>query len=133
MKGFWRIGLTLAGAAASAAAFAALWPHAREASALLLAQDDPAQLSDIQVNSALRTNAAAIGQGAAQALADNDADLAKSFTDLAQDKGIPLPSGLAARVDAAVTDENSTASTARRFATGFVTGEADDVASLSGT
>ncbi|HBF52683.1 MAG TPA: hypothetical protein DDW72_02025, partial [Afipia sp.] len=119
MKGFWRIGLTLAGAAASAAAFAALWPHAREASALLLAQDDPAQLSDIQVNSALRTNAAAIGQGAAQALADNDADLAKSFTDLAQDKGIPLPSGLAARVDAAVTDENSTARTARRFATGL--------------
>lgn len=133
MKANWRIGLTLAGAAASAAAFAALWPHARDASALLLAQDNPAQLSDIQVGSALQTNAAAIAQGAARALDDNDADLAKSFTDLAQDKGVPLPSGLAARVDAAVTDENSTASVARRFATGLVTGEADDMASLSGT
>lgn len=133
MKTTWRIGLTLAGAAASAVAFAVLWPHARDASALLLAQDDPAQLSDLQVNSALRTNAAAIGQGAVQALDDNDADLAKSFTDLAQDKGVALPSGLAARVDAAVTDENSTASVARRFATGLVTGEADDMASLSGT
>ncbi|MFX7731828.1 hypothetical protein ABTK10_20070, partial [Acinetobacter baumannii] len=75
MKATWRIGLTLAGAAASAAAFAALWPHAREASALLLAQDHPARLADIQVNSALRTHSDALGQGAAQALDDNDADL----------------------------------------------------------
>lgn len=133
MKTTWRIGFGLAGAVASAAAFAAVWPRAHDAAMLLLAQDDPARLSDIQIGSALRDNDAALGQGVAQALAANDADLAKSFTDLAQDKGVALPSGVTERVDAAVTDENSTASVAKRFATGLVTGEADDVASLSGT
>lgn len=125
--------MALGAATASAAAFALLWPHAREAGALLLVQDDPARLSDIQVGSALRNNDAVITQGVAQALDANDADLAKSFTDLAQDKGAALPSDVTERVDAAVAEENSTASIAKRFATGLVTGEADDVASLSGT
>lgn len=133
MKPARRIGWTLAGAIASAAAFAVVWPHARDAAALLLAQDDPAQLSDLRVDSALRNNEAVIGQGVAQALEANDADLAKSFADLAQDKGIKLPPGVTERVDAAVADENSTVSTARRFAAGFVTGEVNDMASLSGT
>jgi len=133
MKASWRIGLAVAATAASAGTFAVLWPHAREAAALLLAQDDPAQLSDLQVGSALRNNDAIIGQGVAQALDANDADLAKSFTDLAKDRDIPVASDVAERVDAAVADENSTVSMARRFATGLVTGEADDVASLSGT
>ncbi len=133
MKASWRIGMALAATAASAAAFAALWPHAREAGTLLLAQDDPARLSDIQVSSALRNNEAAIGQGVSQALDANDADLARSFTDLARERGVAVPSDVAARVDAAVADENSTAHTVKRFATGLVTGEADDVASLSGT
>ena len=128
MKQSRRIGVTLAGAVASAVVFALLWPHAREAGSLLLAQDDPAALSDGRINSALRTNPATIGQGAEQALQAGDADLANSFADLARDKGIALPEGVSARVDAAVADENSTASVARRFATGLVTGEADDVA-----
>lgn len=133
MKQARRIGLTLAGAVASAAVFSLLLPHAREAGSLLLAQDDPVALSDSQINSALRTNAATIGLGIEQALDAKDADLANSFADLARDKGVALPDGVAARVDAAVAEENSTASMAKRFATGLVTGEADDVASLSGT
>jgi hypothetical protein len=133
MKSARRIGLTLMGAVASAAVFAVLWPHARDAGALLLAQDDPVALSDSRINSALRTNSAALGQGAEQALEAGDADLAQSFLELARDKGAALPDGVAGRVDAAVADENSTASVAKRFATGLVTGEADDVASLSGT
>ena len=133
MKSARRIGLTLAAAAVSAVAFAVLWPHAREAGGLLLAQDDPVALSDTQVNSALRTNAATIGLGIEQALDSKDADLAGSFVELARDKGIALPDGVAGRVEAALADENSTASMAKRFATGLVTGEADDVASLSGT
>ena len=132
MKTSWRIGLAVMATAASAAACAALWPHARDAATLLLAQDDPVRLADIQVGSALR-NGDVLGQGAAQALDAGDADLAKSFIDLAADRNIPVPPELTARVDAAVTEENSTASTARRFVTGLVTGEADDVASLSGT
>ncbi len=133
MKSTRRIGLTLMGAVASAAVFAVLWPHARDAGALLLAQDDPVALSDSRINSALRTNSDALGQGAEQALDVGDADLAQSFVELARDKGAALPGGVAGRVDAAVADENSTASVAKRFATGLVTGEADDVASLSGT
>jgi hypothetical protein len=133
MKASWRIGLAVVAAAASAGTFAVLWPRAHEAGTLLLAQDNPAQLSDIQLGSALRNNQAVIAQGVSQALDSHDADLAKSFTDLAKDRNIALPPDVAGRVDAAVTDENSTASTVKRFATGLVTGEADDVASLSGT
>lgn len=128
-----RIGLALVATVVSAAALVVLWPRARDAAAILLVQDDPAQLSDLQVSSALRNNDAAIEKGVAQALDANDADLAKSFTDLASDKGIAVPADVAGRVDAAVAEENSTASMARRFATGLVTGEADDLASLSGT
>ena len=133
MKPARRIGVAAAGAVASAAVFAVLLPHAREAGTLLMAQDDPVALSDTRINSALRTDRATIGQGAEQALKAGDADLAKSFVELAQDRGVVLPSGVSERVDAAVADENSTASMAKRFATGLVTGEADDVASLSGT
>ncbi|MBN9585754.1 MAG: hypothetical protein BGN84_00990 [Afipia sp. 62-7] len=132
MKTSWRIGLAVLATAASAAACAVLWPHARDAGTLLLAQDDPVRLADIQVGSAVRNNDV-LGQGAVQALDAGDADLAKSFIDLAADRNIPLPPELTARVDAAVTEENSTASTARRFVTGLVTGEAEDMASLSGT
>lgn len=132
MKASWRIGLAVVAMAASAAAFAALLPHAREAGALLLAQDDPSRLSDIQLGSALRNNDV-IAQGVTQALDANDADLAKSFTDLARDRDLAVPSDVVRRVDAAVADENSTASVARRFTSGLVTGEADDMASLSGT
>src|SRR4030095_12772469 len=35
---------------------AALWPHASDAWAVLAAQDDPAELSGLQVSSALRNN-----------------------------------------------------------------------------
>ncbi|MBN8982482.1 MAG: hypothetical protein J0I29_14580 [Rhizobiales bacterium] len=133
MKSGWRIGLALAGAAVSAAAFAVLLPHARSAGTLLMAQDDPAALSDLQMNSALRNDPDTIERNVDEALKADDADLAKSFTDLAADKDVPVAADVATKVDAAVTQENSTATTAKRFAKGLITGEADDVASLSGT
>ena len=133
MKAKWQIGLALAGAAFSGAAFAVLWPHARDAGALLWAQDDPVALSDMQMKSALRNNASVINENVEAALSSNDADLAKSFTDLANDKDAPVAADVATKVDAAVAEENSTANTAGRFAKGLITGEADDVASLSGT
>src|SRR4029077_13762785 len=67
------------------------------------------------------------------ALAANDADLANSFVELAQDKNIAVGDDLSKRVSDAVADENSASHFAIRFATGLVTGSADDVASLSGT
>jgi hypothetical protein len=128
-----RLGLALGGMAVSAAVFAALWPQAREAGAILSAQDDPAELSDVTLNSVLRNDQALIAQNIEAALTANDADLASSFAELARDRNIPLADELSRRVADAVAEENSSSHFAKRFATGLVTGNADDVASLSGT
>src|SRR3954466_3487546 len=128
-----RLGSTLAGMALSVAVCAALWPHAREATAILAAQDDPATLSDIHINSALRSNQALVAENIETALAEGDSDLANSFVLLARDKGIAVSDELSNRVSDAVTEAGSASHFAKRFATGLVTGTADDVASLSGT
>jgi hypothetical protein len=90
-------------------------------------------LSDIRLNSALRNSPELITQNIEAALAAGDADLANSFVELAAAKNVPLSDDLSRRVAEAVTEENSTSHFAKRFATGLVTGNADDVASLSGT
>ena len=128
-----RLGLALGGMVVSTAVFAALWPQAREAGAILSAQEDPAELSDVRINSAVRNNQAIVAQNIGAALAANDADLANSFVELARDRNIPLTDELSRRVAEAVAEENSSSHFAKRFATGLVTGNADDVASLSGT
>jgi hypothetical protein len=128
-----RIGSAIVGMAGCAMALALLLPHAREAGAILAAQDDPAELSDIRLNSALRNTPDIIAQNIEAALAASDADLANSFVELAAAKNIPLPEDLSRRVTEAVAEENSASHFAKRFATGLVTGTADDVASLSGT
>jgi hypothetical protein len=127
------IGSALTGMAVCAAACAVLWPHARDAGAILAAQDDPAELSDLQLNSALRNNRAVVEQNIEAALASDDADLAASFVELAGQKNISLNDGLSRRVSEAVTEQNSSSHFAKNFASGLVTGNADDVASLSGT
>src|ERR1700716_502991 len=126
------IGSALAVMTVSGIALTVLWPHARDAGAILAAQDNPAELSDIQLNSALRNNQGVIEQNIEAALAANDADLANSFVDLAREKNISVSDELSRRVSDAVVKENSTSHFAKSFATGLVTGNADDVASLSG-
>jgi ATP-dependent protease HslVU (ClpYQ) peptidase subunit len=128
-----RISLALAAMAVSCALCAALWPHAREAGQLLSAQDDPAALADVQLNSALRNNQKIVADNIGEALARGDADLANSFVELARAKDISVADELSRKVADAVMEENSTSHLAKRFATGLVTGSADDVASLSGT
>ena len=59
--------------------------------------------------------------------------LAGSFVDLAKQKNIPVTDELLRRVDDAVAEQNSTMHAATSFASGLVTGNADDVASMSGT
>ena len=81
-----------------AVACALLWPHARDAGAILAAQDDPAQLADIQLDSALRNNQAMVAGNIEAALDANDADLAGSFVDLAAEKGISVSDELSRRV-----------------------------------
>jgi len=128
-----RISSALAGIAVSCAVGAALWPHAREALVLLSSQDEPADLADAQINSTLRNSQKIVNDNIEQALANGDADLAGSFVELARAKNIALPEELTRRVSDAVDEENSTSHFARQFATGFITGSADDVGSLSGT
>src|SRR5213595_3725230 len=128
-----RIGSALACMTVCAVACALLWPHAPDAGAILAAQDDPAELADIQLDSALRNNQAVVAENIEAALAANDADLANSFVDLAREKGVSVSDELSLRVRDAVAEQNSTSHFAKRFATGLVTGNADDVASLSGT
>jgi ATP-dependent protease HslVU (ClpYQ) peptidase subunit len=128
-----RISSAMVALAASAAICAALWPHARDAGAVVLAQDDPAALADVQVASALQKNQALVSEQIDAALAQGDADLADSFVSLAREKNIPVSDEQSRRVADAVTEENSSTHFAKRFATGLVTGNADDVASLSGT
>jgi hypothetical protein len=110
-----------------------LWPHARDGAVILAAQDDPAELSELAVDSVVRNDPAVIADNIEAALAANDADLAGSFVELASAKDIRLNDELTRRVANAVADENSSSHFARGFATGLVTGNTEDVASLSGT
>jgi hypothetical protein len=128
-----QLGLALVSMVVSAAALAVLWPHAREAVAILSVRDDPAALSEAQLNSALRNEPGLIARNIKEALAADDADLANSFVELARENNIPLAEDMSQRVSDSVTEENSSSHFAKRFATGLVTGNADDVASLSGT
>jgi hypothetical protein len=128
-----RIGSAITAAAVFATAFAALLPRATDAGAMLIAQGDPAQLADFQLDSALRNDPALVGQNIEAALAAHDPDLVNSFLELAVARGISVPSDLSQRAVAAVGEENSTGHIATRFLTGLVTGNAVDGASLSGT
>ncbi|QIG93026.1 MULTISPECIES: hypothetical protein [unclassified Bradyrhizobium] len=128
-----RLSLAVAGLAASAAIGAVIWPHAHDAGTILAARDNPAELADLRINSVLRNNPALISDNIEAALAAGDADLATSFVALAAEKDIALSDELTRRVDEARAEQSSTTHFAKGFATGLVTGNADDVASLSGT
>jgi hypothetical protein len=128
-----RISRALVAIAVSSAALAVVWPHARESGAMLAAQDDPAKLSDIRVNSVLQGSQNIVADQIEAALAGHDAGLAQSFVDLAEAKHIALAEDLRARVSEATAEASSVSHFARRFAVGLVTGDADDAGSLSGT
>jgi len=127
------IGSALAVTALCTVTCALLWPHARDAGRALAAQDDPAELADVRINSALRNDPQLIVRNIEAALEANDADLAGSFVELARARNIPLSEDLSQRVSDALAEQNSSSHFARNFATGLVTGNADDAASLSGT
>ncbi|MET0220974.1 MAG: hypothetical protein ABW213_09980, partial [Tardiphaga sp.] len=128
-----RLDTALTGVAVCATVGLLLWPHARDAGAVLVAQDDPVALADARVNAAVRDDPGVLARNIEDALAAKDADLAKSFVDVAAAKNIALTPDLTKRVSDAVAEENSASHFAGRFASGLVTGNADDVGSLSGT
>jgi hypothetical protein len=110
-----------------------MWPHAREAGAMLAARDDPAELSDIRLTSALRNSRNLVADQIESALAVHDVGLAQSFVDLAGARNVSLSDDLRQRVAGAAAEENSASHFVGRFATGLVTGNADDAGSLTGT
>jgi hypothetical protein len=128
-----RISTALTGIAACSFMLAQVAPQAREAGAIFAAQDDPAALSELKLDAVLRQNDHLVQDNIEAALSAGDADLAGSFVALARDRNIALPDDLLNRVGDAVREEGSSSHFAKRFATGLVTGNADDVASLSGT
>jgi len=126
-------GSALAVTALCTVACALSWPHARDAGRILAAQNDPAELADVRINSMLRNDPQLIAGNIEAALEANDADLAGSFVELARARNIPVAEDLSQRVSDALAQQNSSSHFGRRFASGLVTGNADDAASLSGT
>jgi len=109
----------------------ALLPPAIEAGWLLLVQDEPAELADRKL--ARSFDSAAATREIEAALAADDADLARSFVELARDRKVALAPDLVARIDAAVEQAASTLKTAENFTRGLIVGEPDDLVSLAGT
>jgi hypothetical protein len=131
-----KTGTAIGCAVVCAAAFTLLLPRAHTAAALLMAQNNPVELSDIRIESALPDDGArqsAFEAQIRQALDAGDPELADSFVALAREKGIPVAPDADERVRTALAVHNSTQAVAGRFVHGLVTGEADDGASLSGT
>ena len=126
-----RIRLLMIAAGLCAIAGVALLPHAIEAGWLLAVQDDPAALADRKLARSFHADAAASEIEAA--LAAGDADLARSFVELARDRNVPVVPELAAKVDAAVVKASSALATAGNFTRGLIVGEPDDLVSLAGT
>ena len=128
-----RLRIRLLGVAAILCAVAAIavLPRAIEAELALAVQDDPVALADNELSR--RFNADAAAREIESALAANDTDLARSFIELAQERGVAVSPDLAARVEAAEKKEATVASRASRFAHGLIVGEPDDMVSLAGT
>ena len=126
-----RIALPLGAVFACAIAALAVVPRGIEAEQLLQAQDDPVRITDHAL--ARSFNAEVAQREMEAALRANDADLAKSFLDLARDRNVPVDAALAARVEEANSATATAARAAGSFAHGLVTGEPGDLAGLAGT
>lgn len=126
-----RIALPLGFAFAFALAALTIVPRGFDAKSLLSAQDDPAKLAEHVLDRSF--NAAVAKREIEAALVANDADLAKSFLDLARDRHVVVDDALAGRVEAANSAAASAARTAESFGRGLITGEPEDLVGLAGT
>lgn len=117
------------------AAFAALavWlvPHGVDAGARIATESDPTAVADRMLDD--KFNADVAVRGIDEALADNDADLAKSFVELADARHVAIDDERRKKVAAAVADAASASTAMKSFAYGFVSGEPTDATSFAGT
>jgi hypothetical protein len=125
------ITVSVLSAALFAAAALLIVPRGIEAGWLLANQDDPVGLTDRALDKVFDANLASSEIEAA--LAAGDAELAASFLDLANERGVAVPAMLADRVATANAAAAQVARAAGSFARGLVTGEPDDLAGFAGT
>ena len=126
-----RIGPALFVAALLAALAVYVVPRGLAARDTLAMADDPVRIADRALDR--KFNAEVAARGINDALADHDADLAKSFVDLADARDVAIDPALREKVAAAVTEASSARHAAESFAMGFITGVPEDGAALAGT
>jgi hypothetical protein len=125
--------VSLAAAAAFVAGLAYVLPEARYAVAILASQDDPMVLSELQIAKTVAADPLRMEREINLALQDGDVDLAQSFADLARAQNVAVSVDVLAQLEAMVAEQRSVTHLAGRFASGFLTGDTDDIASFSGT
>jgi hypothetical protein len=124
------ITLSLGIAACLALAAAASVPGGVQAAREIAAADDPVRLADLQLDKSFNADVAA--REIDQALAANDTELARSFVDLAAERGVALPAALIDKTESMERDDAMPSSKAASFARGFITGKPEDMASAAG-
>lgn len=133
MRPLLRLAVSLASIAACAAGLVYVWPEARDAVAILASQDDPAVLSELQIRKATAADPLLLEREIGLALRERDVDLAQSFADLARAQDVAVSVDVLAQLEAMAAEQRSATHLAGRFASGFLTGDTDDIASFSGT
>jgi hypothetical protein len=96
----------------------------------LQAVGDPVQIADWNVHRILTSSVAEKQIGSA--LDKGEVEIAEGFVALAAEHNVSIAPAVTAEVRRAVADQNSAASSARRFSHGFLTGEARNAGSLAG-
>jgi hypothetical protein len=124
------IALSLGVAACLAFAAAISMPEGINAARTVAAADDPVRLSELALERNFDATVAA--REIERALAAGDVELARSFIDLAAERGVAVFPALTEKIEQAERDAAMPSSTAASFARGFVTGRPEDVASAAG-
>jgi hypothetical protein len=107
-----------------------LLPQGKRAAELHMAANDPAKLSNLQLDRVFTAERA--NREIASALDADDVELAESFIALADERGISVRDDLEARLLEAQSPANRRKRIAGSFGRGFVTGETKDTAGLIG-
>src|SRR5262249_27771152 len=113
-----RMALPVAFACVCAAVAVVILPGVMDASALLFGQDDPVVLTEIGLARTFDSETAK--REIEAALAADDADLARSFVELARDRHVKLDSELIDRVDAASSGSAAFVRATASFGRGLV-------------
>ena len=108
-----------------------LAPRGWDAGHAFANESDPAVVAGRMLDRKFNADVAA--HGLDDALAANDADLAKSYLDLADARHVAVDDDRRRKVDAAVAQAASATTAMKSFAYGFVSGEPTDVSSFAGT